>query len=100
MEKKDRLLRIEEVAICVGVSAKTINNWYWFKKSNPDNKLAKLLPDYVQAGERQIRRWHQSDMWKLIDFRSKVPHGRKGVMGSITQKYYHKNKEKQEECQD
>ncbi len=95
-ERKERLMRIEEVALSVGVSVKTINNWYWFKRVNPDHKLAKLLPDYIQEGERQTRKWKQSDTWKLLEFKSKLPHGRLGIMGDVTQKYYRKGKEKKD----
>lgn len=93
MQRKERLIRVEEVALAIGVSVKTINNWYWFRREHPENELAKLLPDYVQEGKRQTRKWNQADLWKLIEFKSKLPQGRKGIMGCITQKYYHKNKE-------
>lgn len=90
--KQNKLLRVEEVALSVGVSVKTINNWYWFKRDNPENELAQLLPEYIQDGPRQTRMWKQADLWKLVEFRSRIPIGRNGIMGSITQKYYHKNK--------
>lgn len=92
---KEKKLRIEEVALAIGVSCKTINNWYWYKRENPDSRLATLLPDYIQDGERQARYWRQSDIWKLLDFKSKIPRGRAGIMGGITQKYYHKRKDKE-----
>lgn len=89
-EQQDRLLRLEEVAILIGSSGKSINNWYMFKKQYPDNAYAKILPDFIQEGERQTRYWKESDIWRLIKFKSSIPQGRNGVMGSITQKYYHK----------
>lgn len=88
----ERLLKLEEVAILIGSSSKSINNWYWFKRENPDNEYAKLLPDYIQEGSRQTRYWRESDVWKLIEFKQSIPQGRSGIMGSITQKYYKKNK--------
>ena len=90
---EERLLKLEEVALKVGVSFKTINNWYAFKKQNPDNEIAQLLPDFIQHAARQTRFWKESDIEKLIEFKSKIPIGRNGIMGSITQKYV-KKKEK------
>ena len=95
-KQNEKLLRVEEVAISLGVSVKTINNWYWFRRENPDHKLAKLLPDFIQEGERQTRKWKQSDIWKLLEFKSKIPTGRNGVMGSVTQRYYHKKTKEKE----
>lgn len=89
--KEERLLKLEEVAILIGSSGKSINNWYWFKRENPDNEYAKMLPDYVQYGPRQTRYWKESDIWKLIEYKQLIPKGRAGVMGSVTQKYYHKD---------
>ena len=90
------LLRLEEVAILIGSSGKSINNWYMFRKQNPDNEYAKMLPDFIQQGERQTRYWRREDIWKLIQFKQSIPQGRNGIMGSITQKYYHKEEEKDE----
>lgn len=86
----ERLLKLEEVAILIGSSGKSINNWYWFKRENPDNEYAKMLPDFIQRGGRQTRYWKESDIWKLIKFKQAIPQGRNGIMGSITQKYYKK----------
>lgn len=86
----DRLLKIEEVAVLIGSSVKTINTWYAWKRENPDHELAKLLPEYTQTGERQLRLWKQEDIYALLEFKSKIPQGRNGIMGSVTQKYYKK----------
>ena len=86
----ERLLKVEEVAILIGSSGKTINNWYWFKRENPKNEYVKLLPDFIQYGPRQTRYWKESDVWKLLEFKKTIPQGRNGIMGSVTQKYYHK----------
>lgn len=86
----ENLLRIEEVAVRIGSSAKSITNWYMFKKQHPDNELAQLLPEYIQNGARQTRYWKESDIWKLIEYKQNIPHGRNGIMGSVTQKYYKK----------
>ena len=87
---EEKRLRIEEVAFMVGVSTQTINNWYRWKKINPNHEMAKLLPDYVQEGKRQIRFWKQSDIWTLKEFKSSIPHGKNGILGEITQKYLRK----------
>jgi len=81
------LLKIEEVAVLIGSSVRTINNWYAFKRAEPDNEYAKMLPDYEQAGERQIRLWNKDDIQKFIEFKRAVPKGCKGAMGVITQRY-------------
>ena len=85
MEKKK--LRIEEVALVVGVSIQTINNWYRWKKLHEDDELATLLPNYEQVGERQIRYWDQNDVWSIMEFKKRLPHGRNGILGEITQKH-------------
>lgn len=83
------LLTIDEVGVYIGRSQHTINYWYLWKKSNPDHELAQLLPNYVQLGNRQTRYWHRDDLWKLIEFRSKVPQGRGGIMKDAIHKYFY-----------
>jgi len=97
MTKKQGLLKLEEVAILVGVSFKTINTWYAFKRANPENEYAKLLPEYIQVGKRGTRYWKKEDIWKFFQFRQSIPQGRNGVMGCITQKYYKKENVKDAE---
>ena len=81
------LLKIEEVAVLVGVSVQTINNWYAFKRLEPDNEYAQMLPEYEQQGERQLRLWDKADIQKFIAFKRALPRGCKGAMGKITQRY-------------
>lgn len=84
-------LRIEEVAIFTGVSVNTINSWYRFKKQNPEDEYAKMLPDYTQdGGDRSVRYWNEADIDKLLQFKDMKPAGRAGVMGNVTQKYVKK----------
>ena len=92
----EQLLRIEEVALLVGVSTQTLNIWYRWKKYNPDNDYAKILPDFQQSGPRQMRLWKRSDVWALIEFKNTIPHGCKGILGDVTQRKY-KYKENQDE---
>lgn len=81
-----RLLKIEEVAMTIDTSVQTLNNWYRWKKLNPDNEYAAILPDYIQSGNRRTRYWKSEDMYKLLEFKLKLPHGRNGILGDVTQK--------------
>ena len=84
-------LRIEEVALFLGVSVETINIWYRFKKHYPEDPYAKMLPDFVQdGGPKSCRYWKQEDIDKLMEFKKARPIGRNGAMGTITQKYVKK----------
>lgn len=89
-------LRIEEVASILGCSINTIENWYRFKRYNPDNEYVKILPEPIRLNEspKAARYWKQSDIYKFIEFRNAIPKGRNGLMGSITQKYIKKEKKK------
>lgn len=91
----EQLLRIEEVALLVGISSQTINNWYRWKKLNPDNDFAKMLPEFTQTGPRQMRLWKKSDIWQLVSFKNAIPHGRLGILGEVTQRKS-KRKEKKD----
>ena len=57
----ENLLRIEEVAILVNVSVKSINEWYVFKRTEPDNEYAKLLPEFIKDNTGR-RLWKESDI--------------------------------------
>lgn len=92
---KERMIKIEELALAVGVSVKTVNNWYAFKQAEPNNELSKLLPEFQQEHPRATRLWKFSDIWRVKDFQSKIKIGRNGSMGSITQKYVKKETKKQ-----
>lgn len=84
------LLRVEEVALLCGVSVQSVNNWYRFKRENPNNEYARLLPDYTTLEGSKQRMWDKADINALIDFKQKMPKGCKGVMGSVTQRYVRK----------
>lgn len=79
-------LKIEELAILIGSSVKTINSWYAWKRLHPEDERGRLLPDYEQEGERQARYWSTDDVWKIIKFKESIPKGRNGFLGDITQK--------------
>ena len=89
---QENLLTAEQVAVRIGCSYKTLSNWYAFKRANPESEYAKCLPDYIQVGPRQKRLWREEDIPALLDFKGLVPRGRNGVLGSVTQKWYHKKK--------
>ena len=82
----DTRIKIEELAMRIDSSTQTINNWYKWKRENPDNELASLLPDYVQEGKRQTRYWNTKDIWKFIEFKTAIVHGRNGIMGQSRRK--------------
>lgn len=84
MNKK---LTVTEVAVLVGCSVQTINYWYAFKRKEPQNRLAQLLPDYSQEGARQTRYWTEEDIFKLVLFKDSIPRGRNGILGEVTQRY-------------
>lgn len=85
----ENLLSATEVCVLLDCSIYSLNNWYTFKRENPESEYAKMLPDFVnkEAGTRRKRYWRQSDIGKLIEFKGAIPHGRNGVLGSVTQKY-------------
>lgn len=79
-------IKIEELAMRIDSSVQTINNWYKWKRENPEHELASLLPDYTQEGNRQTRFWNVKDIWKLIEFKTAIVHGRNGIMGQSRRK--------------
>lgn len=87
-------LTAAQTAGLVGISVQTLNLWYAWKRTNPDSELVNYLPDFEKID--RSRYWKESDVWKLIKFRQEIPRGCKGILGSITQKYYKKGKKKDE----
>lgn len=88
-----RLLNVQELSMLIGSSIQTIGSWYRWKDLNPDHELAKLIPDYTRIGNRRTRYWKQEDVWKLLEFKQKIPQGRNGIMGEVTQKYVKKKED-------
>ena len=87
-------IKIEELAMRIDSSVQTINNWYKWKRENPNNELAQILPDYIQEGNRQTRYWKSDDVWKMIEFKQAIVHGRNGVMGQFNKTKGAKNVKK------
>lgn len=79
-------IKIEELAMRIDSSVQTINNWYKWKRLNPDNEISSLLPEYTQKGNRQTRYWNTEDIWKFIKFKQHIVRGRNGIMGEVTQR--------------
>ena len=93
---KGNLLEANEVCALVGCSVYTLNIWYRFKKSNPDNEYSKILPDIIYFEGDRKRYWNRDDVWKLVEFKTSIPQGRGGILGNETQKYYRKKGNKKD----
>lgn len=90
---EERLIKAPELSMLVDTSIQAITTWYKWRDMHPDHELAKLLPDYiVKTGGRKTRYWKYSDVWKLIEFKNRIPHGRYGIMGEATQMYARNSK--------
>ena len=89
-----KLYKAGETAMLLGISVDTLDIWYRFKKQNPDNEFAKMLPEvkYKKDNKKQ-RFWTEEDIFKLIEYKNTIPKGRNGIMGGITQKYVKKKGE-------
>lgn len=101
MSNELSLLTASAVANKLGVSVKTLTNWYkWYN----DESIAKPekfpeLPPYKQDSPRSRRYWEKKDLPKLKAFRDWIPKGRNGLMGAINKQFWSKkyrNKESAE----
>ena len=81
-------LKVQEVAVLVDISVKTLDYWYMFKRQNPRNPYAKMIPKYEtkQINGRFVRLWTMEDVEALKQFKESIPRGRNGFMGSVTNK--------------
>ena len=79
MEKNTEFITVTELSKLVGCSVQTIGSYYKFKKENPDNELAKLLPDFVRIGRRNTRYWKREDAEAIKEFRKRYPQKRKAA---------------------
>lgn len=86
--REENQLRLEEVSVLIGNSSATIDAWYRWKRKNPNHVLAELLPEPEKIGV--TRYWNKEDIWKLLQFKASIPHGRNGVMGDNTNRSYRK----------
>lgn len=76
-------MKIEEVAMRIGISVQTLNRWYKFKRTNPDTEIARKIPEYalVKTDSGKVRLWTEDDVWKLLEFKQAMKIGRSGKMG-------------------
>ena len=85
------LANVQIVAVLIESSVTTISSSYRWKKLNPDNEYAQMLPDFERHGAHRARYWRYADIPKLIEFKNAIPQGRNGVMGAVTQAYCRDN---------
>lgn len=91
---EERMLRIEEVAMLLGVNYMTVERWYQFKRKNPDSEYCQFLPDPIlvmNSKNRATRFWKPDDVEVLKVFQESVVRGTHGFMGIISNPN-HKNK--------
>ena len=93
---EQRYLNASEVALLVGCTVPILNMWYKWKSEEPDNEVAKLLPEFIRIGNRRTRYWKPDDVYKIIEFRRHIPRGRNGIMGKVSQRYSKKRRSKDE----
>lgn len=90
------LMTASEVAVAVGISIYTLNNWYKWDSIATKEERSEMpeLPKFIQEQPRQPRYWESKDIWKLIEFKANVKKGRAGKMGKVSGMYYPEGKRK------
>ena len=94
----DLLLSAHDVTKKLGIADSTLQAWYKFKKENPDNEYAMMLPEIIRVEPRNKRCWKESDIQLLMTFQKSIPHGKNGVLGSVTQRYQKKGNDTYGKC--
>lgn len=87
-----------EVCNNLGISVKTLTNWYkWYYNDDFEKpKNIPVLPMYEQTHKNGPRFWTVECVEKLKEFQKSLPKGRNGVMGAFSKRYwsnYEKGKE-------
>jgi len=97
-KSKDIDLKSSEVANKVGISVVTLSNWYkWFYDlETVTPKDCPGLPEFKQSGFKQPRYWRSSDIEQIKKFKNWIPHGRSGVMGRVSEKFWGTRKKKED----
>lgn len=87
--EQGKYLTTPQVAERVGVSTKTLNNWYKYYVSDSE-KPANMpeLPMYIQKVYRGLKLWKPEDIDKIIAFKEWIPRGKNGVMADISSRYW------------
>lgn len=88
------LINATQICALCDISIYTLNNWYRFKQNDPDNQYAKMLPEFTKAPGKTTRLWKTEDVAALLTFKATIPHGRKGILGDVTQIYTRKERNK------
>lgn len=86
-------LTATQVCYLLGISTKTLQNWYKYINQTPKKDIPKDcpgLPPYMQASPKSVRYWYGRDVHRLYAFQQWIPRGRGGKMGHISQKYWSK----------
>lgn len=76
------LYKKDVVCTLLGISDRTLINWYAFKSKYPDSEYAQLIPQPTQFEKRGTRYWTESDIVTLQQFKQIVPKGRLGLKNS------------------
>lgn len=76
------LYKKDVVCVLLGISDRTLINWYAFKSKYPDSEYAQLIPQPAQFEKRGTRYWTESDIVTLQQFKQIVPKGRLGLKNS------------------
>ena len=79
---KDGLYSFAEVTEILGVTSLTLDSWLRYKHENPDEELAKLLPEPKRIGPRNARFWSADEVDRIKEFQVKLPRGRRGVLNT------------------
>lgn len=91
---EDKKFKVERVAVQIGCSVHTIDNWYRWKRAAENDptmreqyaKYLALLPDPIKDSIRQTRFWTKEHIQSLKQFKKVIPKGRNGIMGITTHK--------------
>lgn len=89
-----KLLTADEVCKELNISIFTLNNWYRYKRENPEDDLAQILPEYTKRTATSPRQWRRGDLKKLTKFKETRKLGSKGQMSKSLQKYYKKEEKR------
>ena len=67
-----KYVKIGEDAKLIDRTPLTIKNWYEWAEQND---ALHLLPEVIRVGERGIRHYKESELYKLVKFRDNISYG-------------------------
>lgn len=83
-EFKDNYLRINRVALILGISDHTIRRWYkWWESKEFEHPEGLELPPYYHMDRRGTKYFKKEDIPKLMEFKKKISTTHKGVMSEF-----------------